>query len=291
MISCLAGKHDSSHCRFKEAECHYCRKRGHIATVCRKKKSRQKQGDKSKAQTNHVDGGEDVDDYSMFQVSTRPLMVTVKVNDVSLETELDTGASVSLVGEETFRRIRESTSVLQPSKARLYTYTGESIPVLGSADVQVEHHGQSLKLPLVIKEGEGPSLHWLSVLKLDWQHIFKVGANHNVQGVLNQFSEVFKKELGTVLGVKAKIHVEPGTSPIFHKSRPVPFSLRAKVEAELDRLLEEGIIEPVRYSDRAAPIVLVSKGDNTVRICGDYKVTMLRLIDTHYLESKTCSLR
>ena len=276
------GKHDPSHCRFREAECHYCKKRGHIATVCRKKKSRQKQGDKTKAQANHVDGGEDSDNYSMFQVSTsstRPLMVTVQVNGVDLEMELDTGASVSLVGEETFRRIQGNASILQPSKAGLYTYTGESIAVLGSADVQVEHHGQSLKLPLIVKKGEGPSLlgrNWLSVLKLDWQHIFKVEVNHNLQGVLNQFSEVFKKELGTVLGVKAKMHVEPGTSPIFHKSRPVPFSLRAKVEAELDRLLREGIIEPVRYSDWAAPIVPVPKGDDTVRICGDYKVTINR---------------
>ena len=33
------GKHDPSHCCFREAECHYCKKRGHIATVCCKKKS------------------------------------------------------------------------------------------------------------------------------------------------------------------------------------------------------------------------------------------------------------
>ena len=31
------GKHDASKCRFKEYECHYCKKRGHLASVCRKK--------------------------------------------------------------------------------------------------------------------------------------------------------------------------------------------------------------------------------------------------------------
>ena len=95
------GKHDPSHCRFREAECHYCKKRGHIATVCHKK-SRQKQGDKTKAQANHVDRGEDSDNYSMFQVSTsstRPLMVTVKVNNVDLEMELRyRSVSVTRVG-------------------------------------------------------------------------------------------------------------------------------------------------------------------------------------------------
>ena len=33
------GKHLANHCRFKEAECHACRKKGHIANVCKFKKS------------------------------------------------------------------------------------------------------------------------------------------------------------------------------------------------------------------------------------------------------------
>ena len=48
----------------------------------------------------------------------------------------------------------------------------------------------------------------------------------------------------------------------------------AKVEKELDHLLTLGIIRPVQFSDWAAPIVPVLKGDGRVRICGDYKVTI-----------------
>ena len=36
------------------------------------------------------------------------------------------------------------------------------------------------------------------------------------------------------------------------------------------------MIRPVRFSDWAAPIVPVMKGDGRVRICGDYKVTINR---------------
>lgn len=37
---------------------------------------------------------------------------------------------------------------------------------------------------------------------------------------------------------------------------------------------EEGIIESVTFSDWAAPIVPVMKGDGSIRICEDYKITV-----------------
>ena len=47
------------------------------------------------------------------------------------------------------------------------------------------------------------------------------------------------------------------------------------VEKELDRLQELKIIEPVEYSDWAAPIIPVLKSDKaSVRICGDFSTTV-----------------
>ena len=46
--------------------------------------------------------------------------------------------------------------------------------------------------------------------------------------------------------------------------------MKAKVDTELMCLQNEGIIEPVQFSDRAIPIVPVLKADGNVRICGDY---------------------
>ena len=65
----------------------------------------------------------------------------------------------------------------------------------------------------------------------------------------------------------------------------MPYALRSKVEAELDRLEKEGVIEPVQFSDWAAPIVPVVKKDGSIRICGDYKLTVNRAakMDTYPL--------
>ena len=46
------------------------------------------------------------------------------------------------------------------------------------------------------------------------------------------------------------------------------------IEKELDSLQSAGVIEPVVYSEWAAPIVPVPKKNGRMRICGDYKVTL-----------------
>ena len=79
--------------------------------------------------------------------------------------------------------------------------------------------------------------------------------------------------------VTAKIHVDPKATPRFDKARPVPFALQAGVEEELERLQKQGIIEPIQFSDWAAPIVPVVKSDGKIRICGDYAYQQLKLND------------
>ena len=96
---------------------------------------------------------------------------------------------------------------------------------------------------------------------------------------------VFNEELECVQGMSAKIHVEPGSTPQFCKVRPVPFALCGRVERELDRLHKSGVIEPVKFAEWAAPIVPVIKSDGSVRIRGDYKVTVNRVakVDSYAL--------
>ena len=68
--------------------------------------------------------------------------------------------------------------------------------------------------------------------------------------------------------------MDPNTPPRFHRARSVPYAMRDKVEKELKRLQEEGTIEPVEFSEWATPIVPVLKLDGSVRICGDFRVTV-----------------
>ena len=71
-------------------------------------------------------------------------------------------------------------------------------------------------------------------------------------------------------GTTAKLHVVPQSRLRFYKPRPVPYAMRGKIEHELDRLKQEGVIRPIEFSDWAALIVPVLKSDGSVRICRDY---------------------
>ena len=54
------------------------------------------------------------------------------LNDVPVQIELDTGASVSVLNQATYERISKNGAwpPLQPPQVKLKSYTGEAIPVL-----------------------------------------------------------------------------------------------------------------------------------------------------------------
>ena len=60
-------------------------------------------------------------------------------------------------------------------------------------------------------------------------------------------------------GVKVHVHMQEGTEPVFCKAKPVPYALRDRIEGELERLVQEGHLEPVKVSDWASPIVPIVK--------------------------------
>ena len=103
-----------------------------------------------------------------------------------------------------------------------------------------------------------------------------VHSSLSLQPVLDKHSALFSDELGLVEGVTVRLHVDKSVKPMFLKPRPIPFALSQRVEAEFDRLEKAGIIESVRFSDWAVPIVPVVKNDGTVRICGDFKLAVNR---------------
>lgn len=118
-------------------------------------------------------------------------------------------------------------------------------------------------------------------IHLDWKNITLETKDGRL---LQKYSLVFQDGLGTIRDFQAKLWVKEDAAPVFHRPWPVPFSLKSRIDEELERLVEVGVLEKIKLSDWASPIVPVAKKNDRMRICGNYKVSVNRalLVDQQY---------
>ena len=164
--------------------------------------------------------------YTLFNVTTnvsKPLQVSLRINDADLTMEVDTGVSMSLISSVTFQKLwpAHSSPVLMATQTKLHTYTGEQINVLGTISANVQFKTQQETLPLLVVDGDGPSLlgrDWLHKIKLDWQELYHTQVTQpSVQTVLDKYKEVFNNEIGTVKDTAAKFQIDSEAMPKFYK--------------------------------------------------------------------------
>ena len=128
-------------------------------------------------------------------------------------------------------------------------------------------------------KGNGPSLlgrDWLTHIQLDWGEIRAVSVSEGHRAlawVLQKYANVFGGP-GTMKHIKAHLTLSENAQPIVRRSRQVPYAIRDIVGRELDRLESTGVLKKVSHAVWAAPVVPVPKKDGSMRLCGDYKVTI-----------------
>lgn len=282
-------RHNAQTCKFKDTKCHSCEKMGHIAKTCRSKPKDKKQANRtlSTKSTSYVAEDDSLGMYTVYSSSAASgtmdsYKVTVDIDKCPLEMEVDTGAAASIIPERIYKN--HFSHIPLVSTIPLKTYAGGTIPLKGEIRVPVTYGDQNVTLPLVVAQVTGPPLfgrNWLKRIKLNWRTIFAVtkGPSEGVDELLHKYRSLFQPGMSTIKGHKAHIRVKEDTQPIFCRARPVPYALKDKVGAELGRLEREGVITKVESSDWAAPIVIVPKSNGSLRICGDYKVTINRAVE------------
>ncbi|XP_071506319.1 uncharacterized protein [Diadema antillarum] len=273
---CGKGGHTSDKCRFKDSNCHHCQKRGHISSVCLSKRRGippKSSGQVKALKADDDDAGTESADESsapppaeygnlrLYRVDGKsnvpPLKVKVNIDSQEVGMEIDTGASISLMSETTFRTYWPKRR-LSPTTMKLRTYTNHELEVVGVVEVYVAHNGQVKTLPLIVVKEDGPSLlgrSWLHELRLDWAsvHNMNAAATTDVNDILQRHDAVFREELGKFTSLQATLHVNKDAAPRFCKARVVPYAMRDLVEKELEKLQHDGVIEPVQFSEWAAP--------------------------------------
>jgi len=110
-------------------------------------------------------------------------------------------------------------------------------------------------------------------------------SNSRLKELLEKYSNVTSEEFTPIKKIKVHLNMKSKAQPVFLRSRQVPFQIKNKVENELERMVQAGILNPVEASKWATPIVPVLKRDGSIRICGDFSVTVnpCIVVDEHPL--------
>ncbi|XP_015680545.1 uncharacterized protein K02A2.6-like, partial [Protobothrops mucrosquamatus] len=287
------GRHRCSECRFRTAMCWACGKQGHIAAVCKGRQRDIPQEEflrKGTGAPGQHRVGFCASRRSMFRTGAhRPmkkLRLKVKLHGVPCNMELDTGSALSIISQGTFNHTcsRSGKRVkLKPSNLLLTDFQNSRVAVKGEATLKVQFKEFEGPLDVIVVEG-----HRTSLIGLDWFDALGIHVTgiHRTQAadlslVCQEFADVFSHELGKYKGPPITLHLNPTVTPVRIKPRRVPFVLKTKIDAELDKLVQQGVLQPVDSSRWETPIVTPLKANGEVHICADYKCTINRALQQH----------
>ena len=203
---CGNGGHSPDNYRFRTVVCHQCKRIGHIKKRCDAVAEWRRAADRAKSSKtnpkssvhqvrdrtghdltadeidgrpyviNHMDvssGNDDADKTGRIRATNdnmdgrKQFDVSVDIDGKRVIFEIDTAASLSVVGERTYSSQLAKFPV-RPAKVSLRAYNGGNISL--EIQVPVLHAGRRLTLPLIVIEGDKPALlgrNWLGKIRLD----------------------------------------------------------------------------------------------------------------------------
>lgn len=287
-FNCGKRGHKSSDCQNKSkgTKCFNCEKFGHISKECPLKKS------ESNVRV--------LNDYGDIMVKE------ITIGNVKTNALFDTGSKFNVMTEKTFNELKNSSNLAESNfylsgfgknrgENRIrpignaeflvaidddqFNLTFHVVPddcidinvVLGKelclqADVRITPDGVCIK-----KYNKEDDVHMMMKIDIADDPILDIGetSSENDKESVNEMMNNYKPEKLKTTNVEMRIVLKDET-PIFCNPRRLPLKERAIVDDQIEKWLDEGIIEPSE-SEFCGPIVLAKKKDLTSRLCVDFK--------------------
>ncbi|KAF2888141.1 hypothetical protein ILUMI_18032, partial [Ignelater luminosus] len=209
---------------------------------------------------------------SVYDNKIESILVKVRINQKELETEVDSGAAISVI----------PIAVFDENFSDVLRYF--------VADVEHNNKCRNLKL-YVVSSGSTALLgrDRLAAFGLGFvnlvdnkqvRNVMQVGTE-SLYKLIEDYAELFKDELGTCNHTVVKLNLKPNSSQIFCKPRPIPLAYRVLVEKSLDlpdmlRELHNGHQGIVKMKALARSIMWWPGIDNDTESMGKSCVACLR---------------
>ncbi|XP_046145704.1 uncharacterized protein K02A2.6-like [Osmia bicornis bicornis] len=269
--------HLATHCSLDRGiRCRNCGIAGHLAKVCKKARANTKQLEEILL-VEHLQ-------------HRQGYYVTLTVENTPVKFEVDSGAAVTIISKRMSEQLFPN-KVLRYTALKLQTFCKTIVDIVGMYSVQVRYRSIVKRLNVYVANVDRKPLlgrEWIRQLKISLTEeiAHATAISHNeVDTILKNYQGKLDPTSSKIRGIQARLTLKENANPVFVKARTVPFRLAELVTKEIDTLEKEGILEKVNASEWATPIVPVLKKNNTIRMCGDFSVTLNKhlVVDEHPL--------
>ena len=257
------GPHSRAQCPAKDSVCHKCGKLGHYKAVCRSKSVQPGVRAVEEEGNNTFLGPIYASDVSVVQSSSTKWTKSVEMNQREVTFKIDTGADVTVIPESYYSETHDGP--LQRTQRKLTGAGQQSLNVQG----YLRHNDTETKQEIFVVHGLSkpllgrPAIEAMSIVLL----VEPVTLQQN--SIIQKFPRVFQGlgRLKDSYSIKLHSNSQPYalTTP-----RRIAIPLLPKVEAELKRMQQLGVIEKVEQpTSWCSGMVVVPKANGKVRICVD----------------------
>ena len=218
--------------------------------------------------------------------------IPAEINDAHVDFVLDTGAAMTAVSTQIWKQM--GSPALKGTDTGMKEYSGTPLDIKGVCQVVVGYEGRREILSVHVLNRRAPAL-WgrdaVEAFEMDLGPVYRKGVDsvspmaikalaREVKNVLEEYSDLFKKELSKCTVAKATLEFK-GDSPVPTDfwARPVAGSLRPRVDDGPDQMVEGGCSKPVDHTEWATPSVVRREANGRVRLCGDVKLTVIQELD------------
>lgn len=268
-------------CPAKGKDCSKCGKPDHFARKCRtretQKRVRESDSDekpnptKLKREDQSVQAIDQSIKHNDFEdvfcdTSSDINKIWCTVGNIEVQVVVDSGSRYNIVDRDTWTDLKakniEVTWKNRNADIDFMAYGGHALKFLGMFEANIERAGKRLNAKFYVANEMGKFL-------LGFDTATALGVL-KIESDINNIIGKETKPFNSIKDVIVDIPIDTKVKPVQQPYRRVPVPLEKLVEAKVDDLLRQGIIEQVKTSKWISPLVVVPKGTD-VRVCVDMK--------------------